>query len=765
MPIKEAVLAEMSRDVPEHFKGRAGFVMNVYGCSVFEDYIDGRGFIYTAVNNDSGKSEIITRRRIPLSTSDRELVKFALKVRDSRVGGFGRLEVTEGVKLTKLKMVVDVLFREILPKHGYKIREEQIALANELLDAIAGRRTLLAEAPTGLGKTLVYIIVGALVRRSQINKTWNSGYFPGMSCVEWLRMGVLVSTSSIALQKAIYTDVIPEISNILMDWGIIREPITAVLRKGRSHHICEYNLSEYFPFAHDDETRNELERLAFDSRVIDLAEVDSLSTEVKSKISVPSRCVKNCPFAEDCRYRAFRDTVSNSGYDFIICNHNLLLQDAILRAEEKGQSLPPFQALILDESHTLLKVTRDMYGSKITIDAIPAISKALKNLNFAPLTKPCTDGWRLVRDEVYDLASKLYEMNKRLFSRADAGTDCNLPLRNIRDFSDKLCKYLSNSKQFKVARDEQLKHSLCWDIERIGNAANELCDDHGMIRWFETVKDERTAIGGIPKNLSDYLYGDLWERGIPTMLTSGTLSVGGDFTALKQSLGLDNKNARLSEVTHSSPFNYRENCLLYLSKNVPDYRANGYISKLTDEIERLIKASHGHAAILFTSYRSMRVVHGRLKKRMPDMKDFVLERSTSTAIERFKASGNGVLFACGSMWEGIDCAGDILSLLVIVKLPFAQPNAISEHEQTRYSNFGAYFDGVLMPDMLIKTKQALGRGFRLEGDTCVVAFCDIRAVTNFSEPLLAALPECDTTSEISVVENFYEDKKSADFFQ
>jgi hypothetical protein len=185
MPIKEAVLAEISRDMPQQFKDRPGFVMNVYGCSVFEEYIDGRGFLYTAVNSDSGKSAPVERRKTPLPSDDNKVVKFALKVRDSRVGGLGRLEVAEGVSLAKLKTIAFALFRDILPRYGFKIREEQIALAEELLDAIVGRRTLLAEAPTGLGKTLIYIIVRALVRRSQINKTWNGGYFPGMSVVEW----------------------------------------------------------------------------------------------------------------------------------------------------------------------------------------------------------------------------------------------------------------------------------------------------------------------------------------------------------------------------------------------------------------------------------------------------------------------------------------------------------------------------------------------------------------------------------------------------
>jgi ATP-dependent DNA helicase DinG len=387
-------------------------------------------------------------------------------------------------------------------------------------------------------------------------------------------------------------------------------------------------------------------------------------------------------------------------------------------------------------------------------------------LNFTPLIKPNTDGWKTIRNKVYSLSGKLYKTNKRLFSRDNAGEQCDLPLRNIRDFTDSLYKYLSESHEFKAERDEQRKHSLLWELRQISKTANELSDGNGMIRWFEASDETRTAIGGIPKDLDKRIYENLWNRRIPTMLTSGTLSVGGDFTALKQSIGLNNKNIRLSEVTHSSPFNYKDNCLLYLSENVPDYRADGYIAALTDEIKKLIAASNGHAAVLFTSYRSMRVVHSRLKERNPDMKDFVLERASSTAIERFKESGNGVLFACGSMWTGIDCPGDILSLLIIVKLPFSEPDAISEYERSKYPTFGAYLNEVLTPEMLLQLRQGHGRGFRKEDDTCVVAICDIRAAEGepYYKSVINALPGSRVTNNIGDIENFLRSVKPLEYW-
>jgi ATP-dependent DNA helicase DinG len=439
-----------------------------------------------------------------------------------------------------------------------------------------------------------------------------------------------------------------------------------------------------------------------------------------------------------------------------------------LRSEGKGQTLQPFQALILDESHALLKVARDMYGAKFAVGVIPEVTNALRKLNFAPLEKSETGGWKVIRDKVYQLSDKLFETNKRLFSRKNAGDDCNLPLKNIRCFADTLCYYLDESGVFKVECDERLKHVLIWELQKIGKAARELFDGEGMIRWFEADGDTRTAVGGVPKDLDKRLYDDLWSRGIPSMLTSGTLSVGGDFSALKQALGLNNKNIRLAEVTHSSPFNYAENCLLYLSKNVPDYRTENYTAKLTDEIERLITKSNGHAAVLFTSYHSMLIVHNKLKDRLPAMKDrfFVLERGSSNTIDNFKASENGVLFACGSMWTGIDCPGDILSMLIIVKLPFAEPDAISEYERSKYPTFGAYLRNVLTPEMLLTLRQGVGRGFRTEDDTCVVAICDIRAAEGFPyfKPVVTALPDCRVTSDIGEVDPFLREKKPAEFF-
>jgi ATP-dependent DNA helicase DinG len=232
---------------------------------------------------------------------------------------------------------------------------------------------------------------------------------------------------------------------------------------------------------------------------------------------------------------------------------------------------------------------------------------------------------------------------------------------------------------------------------------------------------------------------------------------------------LEQLGGKLRETTHQSPFDYQNNTLLYISECTPkpDNRNKTYIAAITSEIERLIRAAHGHAAVLFTSYDAMGRVYAELGKRELPFPMFRLDKGGVKEIERFKQSGNGVLFASGSMWEGIDVPGDALSMLIIVRLPFQVPDAIGEYERKQYASFPAYLNNVLVPEMLIKTKQGYGRLIRLETDTGCAAILDCRANSrgSYRGRVLAALPGCRVTADITEVADFYKTKKSPEYFK
>jgi ATP-dependent DNA helicase DinG len=298
--------------------------------------------------------------------------------------------------------------------------------------------------------------------------------------------------------------------------------------------------------------------------------------------------------------------------------------------------------------------------------------------------------------------------------------------------------------------------SLMWTLTQLKESAVTLVRHDEHIYWLDRDSAE-TTLCATPGNLSERLYADQWQKGVATVLTSGTLSANSDFGRVKQTLGLDKLGSRITEISKPSPYNYRDNCLLYMPERFPfpDPQSERYIAAVTDEIEKLIRVSNGHAAVLFTGYALMGTVYKRLEQRSLPNKLYKLERSTSNAIDRFKKSDNGVLFASGALWEGIDIPGDALSLLIIVKLPFQAPNSVSEYERSLYPDFAAYSQSVLVPDMLVKSKQGVGRLIRTELDTGVIALFDCRAFEGgaYYFPLMNALPpELRVTRSVEDVE-------------
>ena len=345
-------------------------------------------------------------------------------------------------------------------------------------------------------------------------------------------------------------------------------------------------------------------------------------------------------------------------------------------------------------------------------------------------------------------------------------------LRNIRDIADRLFEQLTSESV--IERHTYRKTQILWEINRIRERAAVFALHREQVCWLEQPSDGVLSLCAIPKDLDRRLFSEFWCRNIPTILTSGTLSSGigatgkGDFSHIKRTLGLDKLGNRITETSKPSPFNHRENALLYISEATPfpDGKNRDYIAAVTGEIERLIRASHGHAAVLFTSYDAMGRVHSALSTRNLPFPLMRLERGSAAAIERFKESRNGVLFASGALWEGIDIPGDALSMLIIVKLPFQVPDPIGEYEQTLYMDMFEYKSRVVVPEMLIKLKQGFGRLIRTERDSGVVAILDSRVnlIGAYRGRVIDALPDCRVTDEVDDVIRFYDEKKSPDYF-
>ncbi len=254
----------------------------------------------------------------------------------------------------------------------------------------------------------------------------------------------------------------------------------------------------------------------------------------------------------------------------------------------------------------------------------------------------------------------------------------------------------------------------------------------------------------------------LWKLPQPMILTSGTLAVGKSFKAFRDESAIKRLRRTVLESVASSPFDYKNNCLLYMPKCKSD---KNDLSDIAKEIEKILTVSKGHGLVLFTSYNEMASVCSMLKHLPFSM--FVIGKNGFNTIEQFKKSKNGVLFATGAVWEGVDFPGDIVSSLIIVRLPFPIPNPVTERRKSKYMSLQLFIDNVILPNMQIKLKQGFGRAIRTETDTCVISILDKRSLVNkkYHSAVLEALPAMPVTEEIQTVSEFFHRVKNTEYFE
>ena len=626
--------------------------------------------------------------------------------------------------------MVEQIFREILPRRGMAVREEQIALCHEVLDTLYNKEISLCEAGVGIGKTLAYLVACILWQVHRPNQ---------------LKIPVVISTSSVALQDAILNEYLPDLSAVLLAEGIITKPITAVVRKGKERFVCDARLAERQAKAISKGSRQK-GSLRMAENVLDLDHIPGLSRYDRCRICVPQSCPRDCFLRLDCRYQQYlRDSKKP---DIQICNHNYLLANASHRLEERPLLLRQYQALVVDEAHKLPDAARQMYTETLSAQDMDELCFLLQQAHFKGLSKRL----RTVFLTLSISCAPSFTMTKRKISipfsltpfRQAAIADCISLLQYIGSQPD-MPHYL----QYRLAETESLLRLFLLDVPT-------------RILYLEFSADGQLTFCAASNRVPQLLRSALWNTREPTILTSATLTTAGDFDHTKQLLGLA-AYAPLRHFRAESPFNYRKKCLLYIpARRAAAIPENQY---LADQIVRLTAACHGHALVLFTSYRQMRNVYDALGGRLT-FPVFQAGRGQNRSIQQFRQSGNGVLFAAGSCWEGIDFPGDMVSLLIIAKLPFPIPDPVSDYKRQQYPNLRDYINAEIIPEMQKKLRQGFGRAIRTEQDSCVVAILDERAGIGgkYHDAALAALPSCPTTEKIEDVQQFIREQKRPDYF-
>ena len=625
--------------------------------------------------------------------------------------------------------IAEQIFREILPRHGMAVREEQIALCHEVLDTLYNKEISLCEAGVGTGKTLAYL-VGCIL--------WQ------MHRPERMKLPIVISTSSVALQDAILTEYLPDLSAILLDEGIITAPITAVVRKGKERFVCDARLAERASLVQPSRER-QTNSLNIAAHILDMDHIPELSRYDRCRISVPRSCPRDCFMRLDCRYQQYlRDSMKP---DIQICNHNYLLADAAHRMENRPLLLRSYQALVVDEAHKLPDAARQMYTEKLSEADMNDLCLQLQQGHYLHLEQRLRSTFLAFSISCGQNLSRLRRKDSVSFTltpfRREALADCIAILQYAGAI---------------LGMPRYLRH-------RLGEAESFfrlfLLEVPTRILYIDNDADGKPTFCAASSRVPQLLRSALWNTREPAILTSGTLAAAGDFSHTEQLLGLATYRP-LRHFRANSPFNYKKKCLLYFPPRVKMQMDN---RRMAEGIVRLVDACHGHALVLFTAYRQMAEVRALTDGQWPYL-TYQAWRNGGKIIQQFKQSGKGVLFAAGSCWEGIDFPGDMVSLLIIAKLPFPIPDPVSDYERQQYPNLRDYINAEIIPEMQKKLRQGFGRAIRTEQDSCVVAILDERAGIGgkYHDAALAALPTCPTTEKIEDVQQFIREQKRPDYF-
>jgi ATP-dependent DNA helicase DinG len=275
------------------------------------------------------------------------------------------------------------------------------------------------------------------------------------------------------------------------------------------------------------------------------------------------------------------------------------------------------------------------------------------------------------------------------------------------------------------------------------------------VRWYETTS-RGFALSQTPLDVAAPLRSYREKSAAAWILTSATLAVGGRFHLFADQLGLDEPDTLLEP----SPFDFPTQALAYLPKGLPEPSSPDFIDTLLRVVRPVLEASNGRAFLLFTSHRALREAAERLEHDFPFPLFVQGTLPRSALLDAFRASGNGVLLGAASFWEGVDVAGDALTVVVIDKLPFAAPGdpVLEARLEALRRRGGNPFRDWQLPSAVIALKQGAGRLIRTHGDRGVLVLCDTRLVTKpYGRIFINSLPPFARTRELQEVLDFLAD--------
>lgn len=635
---------------------------------------------------------------------------------------------------------------------NYEYRLPQLEMAKAVTDILNEGGYLLAEAGTGTGKSIAYLLPSAIWTVKNKQKA-------------------VVSTHTINLQEQLYKKDIPLLQSMGLDFK-------AVLLKGRNHYIC---LQKWYSVRDSYMNLNTVQNLtereaAFYARIAiwlsstltgDCSELNIITQEYdlwRRICSASETCLGDkCKFAKDkCFVNRIKRVADKA--DIIVVNHSLVFAD--IKAENKV--LPNYDLLIIDEAHNLEDAAALNLGVRIArFDAV----KWLNNLNnillriskqqptfeqednaqkikkIKVLSRKASDNIDVLFEAVLELMNKNLQNSDKSFTSFRITSDSRLELQSTATKAvnsiNELCELLNQLISEAQLKENMIKELILIFKKGLSTAkgiAYTFYNNEAIVCWVEkknmSSELEDVSLYAVPVEVDKMLYDYLYLQKEKMIFTSATLTIDSKFDYFMDRVGLGLvEPQRLKKIKLDSPFEYDKQSLLFVVNDLELPESDSeYREGVCDLLKDLVMQTNGRTLVLFTSHKMLKEVYYALKPEVESkgilLLGHAIDGGRNRLVEEFINIDKSVLFGASSFWEGVDIPGVSLSCVVLVKLPFWSPKipiVEARHEALKKQGKNP-FQHFTLPEAIIKFKQGVGRLIRKDSDYGVVIVLDKRII-------------------------------------
>jgi len=615
---------------------------------------------------------------------------------------------------------------------GFVARPQQIELASAVAEALLHKHTLIAEAGTGTGKTFAYLIPCLLSGKK-----------------------ALISTATKTLQDQLFQKDLPLLIHAM---GLSTRVQNL---KGRANYICRYRVelnSQEVRFATPQcaadiaYVREKLPQLTNGER----GELPAVSEDAQVWPYVTStndNCLgTDCEYHKTCFLTKARKRALEA--DVVVINHHLFFADSRLKEEGFGELLPGVDAVVFDEAHQLPDIAANFNGERIstrqcrewmddTLSEWPVLDLAnqpLKQLSFQLDT--CLDALLLELPTKEERLGWESLLRHRPFM---AAWDALLAL--IETF-EPCFEAIDLTEHTGMVRCKERLQSLVCSFQSFASPAQP------RIRWVECFKHS-LVFHATPFEVASAFEALLKRQPCAYVFTSATLSMANSFECFTKPLGLGGAK----QLLLNSPFDYLQQALLYLPRQLPDPKHLDYYDALLKKAVPIIQACGGRCFFLFTSHRALQQVARMLEGQIEYPLLVQGEEAKPILLARFREKGNAVLLGTATFWEGVDVKGEALSCVIIDKIPFASPvDPVIRGKMAYLKSKGlSGFDELSLPEAVLALKQGVGRLIRDMDDRGILMLADPRLTGRaYGQRIFASLPLMRKTRDEQTAIRFIE---------